>query len=105
MKKLPLTPLGVREATGLDIRTWGSHGRRVLWLNLLGLSLLHLAKPPHTEMGKNLGQSHEPWPETPGPSSWWFQHGLWGPTGTQTGQDQCWPPAGTPGIFLSQNLQ
>ena len=88
-------------ALELAVATEGEEPCLKFWL---GLSLFHLAEHPHTEMGKNLGQSHEPWPETPGPSSWWFQRGLWGPTGTQIAQDQCWPPAGTQGIFPSRNL-
>ena len=58
-EELSLTPLVEEEAASLDIRTWSG---RDTWLKFWPeLSLFHLAKPPHTEMGKNLGQSREPW--------------------------------------------
>ena len=56
MKKLSLTPLVGEEAASLNTRTGSSRDN---WLKLWPeLSLFHLPKPPHTEMGKNLSQSH-----------------------------------------------
>ena len=55
-KKLSLVE---EEAASLDTRPWSGGDP---WLKCWPeLSLFPLAKPPHTEMGKNLGQSHEPW--------------------------------------------
>ena len=56
MKKLSLTPLVEEEAASLNTRICSGRDN---WLKFWPeLSLFHLAKPPHTEMGKNLGQSH-----------------------------------------------
>ena len=55
-KKLSLTPLVEEAAASLNTRTCSSrHKCLKCWPEL---SRFHLAKPPHIEMGNNLGQSH-----------------------------------------------
>lgn len=70
-RKPSLTALGVGEAARLGVRTGIDHGGRQPQLKFgRGPSPLHLAKPPHTEMGKNSGRSREPWTGTRGLASW-----------------------------------
>lgn len=102
-RKLPPTSQVWEELLGFALELAAAPEAEAALAQMLAwLSLLHLAKAPHTEKGKNVDPSHEPCPETPGLASWWFQHGLSDPSGIQIAQDPCWPRAGTSGIFLHE---